>query len=158
MGCDGQLIEFSAMSFVPTASRQFMSPLLYACVITGLGISNSRQGKEREVLLHKILRVAHSVAQITAKAAQTSPFRCGTMYRKLLICIRPGYYLANFKTAGFNRSPTPPPIILTHSTGDRGICTCGTLFSLYWCLTSRWADVDPTSALVLANLVPIMPA
>ena len=85
-----------------------MSPLLYACVITGLGISNSRQGKEREVLLHKILRVAHSVAQITAKAAQNSPFRCSTMYRKLLICIRSGYYLANFKTAGFNRSPTPP--------------------------------------------------
>src|SRR6266436_350879 len=82
-----------------------MSPRLYACVITGLGISNSRQGKEREVLLHKILRVAHSVAQITAKAAQNSPFRCSTMYRKLLICIRSGYYLANFKTAGFNRAP-----------------------------------------------------
>jgi len=85
-----------------------MSPLLYACVITGLGISNSRQGKEREVLLHKILRVAHSVAQITAKAAQNSPFRCSTMYRKLLICIRSGYYLANFKTVAFSHSATPP--------------------------------------------------
>src|ERR1700694_3414758 len=90
-----------------------MSLLLYACVITGLGISNSRQGKEREVLLHKILRVAHSVAQITAKAAQNRPFRCSTMYRKLLICIRSGYYLANFKTAGFNRSPTPPVMYST---------------------------------------------
>jgi hypothetical protein len=96
------------MSFVQIALPQFMSPLLYACVITGLGISNSRQGKEREVLLHKILRVAHSVAQITAKAAQNSPFRCSTMYRKLLICIRSGYYLANFKTAAFNHSATPP--------------------------------------------------
>ena len=101
---------------------QFMSPLLYACVITGLGISNSREGKEREVLLHKILRVAHSVAQITAKAAQNSPFRCSTMYRKLLICIRPGYYLANFKTAGFNRSPTPPLLILAYSVSQPSIC------------------------------------
>jgi hypothetical protein len=92
-----------------------MSPLLYACVITGLGISNSRQGKVREVLLHKILRVAHSVAQITAKSAQNSPFRCSTMYRKLLICFGWGYYLANFKTAGFNRSPTPPFLILAYS-------------------------------------------
>ncbi len=90
-----------------------MSPLLYACVITGLGISNSRQGKKREVLLHKILCVAHSVAQITAKVAQNSPFRCSTMYRKLLICIRPGYYLANFKTAAFNHSATPPLLIIT---------------------------------------------
>jgi hypothetical protein len=110
-------VEFPATSFVPNALRQFMSPVLYACVITGLGISNSRQGKEREVLLHKILRVAHSVAQITAKAAQNSPFRCSTMYRKLLICVRSGYYLANFKTAGFNRSPTPPFLILAHSVG-----------------------------------------
>jgi hypothetical protein len=85
-----------------------MSPLLYACVITGLGISNSRQGKEREVVLHKIIFVAHSVAQIGAKTAQNTPFRCSTVYRKLLICFRWGYYLANFKTAGFNRSPTPP--------------------------------------------------
>jgi Skp family chaperone for outer membrane proteins len=35
---------------------------------------NSRQGKEREVLLHKILRVAHSVAQKAAKVAQNTPF------------------------------------------------------------------------------------
>src|SRR5712664_1306669 len=109
-----------------------MSPLLYACVITGLGISNSRQGKEREVLLHKILCVAHSVAQITAKAAQNTPLRCSTMYRKLLICIRPGYYLANFKTAGFNRSPTPPPIILTQYSGSRGICARGCCSSRCW--------------------------
>jgi hypothetical protein len=72
------------------------------------GISNSRQGKEREVLLHKILGVAHSVAQKAAKVAQNTPFLCSTAYRKLLICIRWEYYLANFKTAGFNRSPTPP--------------------------------------------------
>src|SRR5579859_5996636 len=115
----------SAISFVPTALRQFMSPLRYACVITGLGISNSRQGKEREVLLHKILRVAHSVAQITAKAAQNSPFRCGTMYRKLLICIRPGYYLANFKTAALNHSATPPILILSYSMSWRPICYTG---------------------------------
>src|SRR5260370_30216266 len=89
-----------------------MSPLLYACVITGLGISNSRQGKEREVVLHKLIFVAHAVAQIGAKTAQNTPFRCSTMYRKLLICIRSGYYLANFKTAGFNRSPTPPFLII----------------------------------------------
>ncbi len=85
-----------------------MSPLLYACVITGLGISNSRQGTEREVLLHKILRVAHSVAQKAAKVAQNTPFLCSTAYRKLLICIRPGYYLANFKTVAFSHSATPP--------------------------------------------------
>src|SRR3984893_12168996 len=110
------------MSFDPDALRQFMSPLLYACVITGLGISNSRQRKEREVLLHTILRVAHSVAQITAKAAQNSPFRCSTMYRKLLICIRPGYYLANFKTARFDRSRTPPFPILSAGAIHRAIC------------------------------------
>src|SRR5271155_5774749 len=80
-----------------------MSPLLYACVITGLGISNSRQGKEREVVLHKIIFVAHSVAQIGAKTAQNTPFRCSTVYRKLLICFRWGYYLANFKTAAFSQ-------------------------------------------------------
>src|ERR1700730_10446184 len=79
----------------------------------GLGISNSRLGRERKVLLHKILRVAHSVAQKAAKVAQNTPFLCSTAYRKLLICIRWGYYLANFKTAGFNRSPTPPFLILT---------------------------------------------
>ncbi len=79
----------------------------------GLGISNSRQGKEREVLLHKILGVAHSVAQKAAKVAQNTPFLCSTAYRKLLICIRWEYYLANFKTAGFNRSPTPPFLSIT---------------------------------------------
>jgi len=76
--------------------------------LIGLGISNSRQGKEREILLHKILRVAHSVAQKAAKTAQNTPFRCGTVYRKLLICIRCEYYLANFKTAAFSHSATPP--------------------------------------------------
>jgi hypothetical protein len=64
-----------------------------------LPASNSRQGKEREVLLHKILRVAPSVAQKAAKAAQT-PFLCSTASRKLLICIRWEYYLANFDTVG----------------------------------------------------------
>ena len=103
------------MSFIQIALPQFMSPLLYACVITGLGISNSRQGKEREVLLHKILRVAHSVAQKAAKVAQNTLFLCSTVYRKLLICIRWEYYPANFKTAGFNRSPTPPFPILADS-------------------------------------------
>jgi hypothetical protein len=85
-----------------------MSPLLYACAITGLGISNSRQGQEREVALHKIIFVAHSVAQIAAKNAQNTAFRCSTMCRKLLICFRWGYYLASFKTAAFNHSATPP--------------------------------------------------
>src|SRR6266404_3402302 len=78
---------------------------------------NSRQGKEREVLLHKILGVAHFVAQKAAKVAQNTPFLGSTAYRKLLICIRWEYYLANFKTAGFNRSPTPPFLILTYSEG-----------------------------------------
>src|ERR1700731_4685097 len=81
----------------------------------GLGISNSRLGREREVLLHKILRVAYFVAQKAAKVAQNTPFLCSTAHRKLLICIRWEYSLANFKTAGFNRSPTPPSLILTHS-------------------------------------------
>jgi len=43
-----------------------------------------------DVLLHKILCVAHSVAQIADKSAQIAPFWCSTMYRKLLICIRWG--------------------------------------------------------------------
>jgi hypothetical protein len=34
------------------------------------------------------------------------------VYCKLLICIRREYYLTDFKTAGFNRSPTPPFLIL----------------------------------------------
>jgi hypothetical protein len=51
-------------------------------------------------LLHKILAVAHSVAQNAAKAAQNTPFRFGTMCRKLLICIRREYSLANFSTVG----------------------------------------------------------
>jgi hypothetical protein len=75
---------------------------------------NSRQGKEREVLLHKILGVAHSVAQKAAKVIQNTPFLCSTAYRKLLICIRCEHYLVNFKTAGFNRSPTPPFLIITN--------------------------------------------
>jgi hypothetical protein len=50
-------------------------------------------------LLHKILGVAHSVAQKAAKVAQNTPFLCSTAYRKLLICIRWEYYLVNFKTA-----------------------------------------------------------
>jgi hypothetical protein len=69
---------------------------------------NSRQGKERGVLLHKILSVAHFVAQKAAKAAQNTPFLCSTSYRKLLICMKWEYYLANFKTAAFNHSATPP--------------------------------------------------
>ena len=64
-------------------------------------------------MLHKIIFVAHSVAQIGAKTAQNTPFRCSTVYRKLLICFRWGYYLANFKTAAFNHSATPPFLILT---------------------------------------------
>ena len=54
-------------------------------------IVDDREGRrlveEREILLHKILSVAHSVAQKAAKAAQNTPFRCGTLYRKLLICV-----------------------------------------------------------------------
>ena len=41
-------------------------------------------------MLHKIIFVAHSVAQIGAKTAQNTPFRCSTVYRKLLICFRWG--------------------------------------------------------------------
>jgi hypothetical protein len=66
---------------------------------------------EREVLLHKILRVAHSVAQKAAKVAQNTLFLCSTAHRKLLICIRREYYLANFKTAAFSQ-PTPPFFIV----------------------------------------------
>jgi len=54
-------------------------------------------------LLPKILAVAHSVAQNVAKAAQNTPFRCGTVCRKLLICIRWEYSLAIFKTAAFSQ-------------------------------------------------------
>ena len=71
-------------------------------------------------MLHNIIFVAHSVAQIAAKTAQNTPFRCSTMYRKLLICFRWGYYLANFKTAGFNRSPTPPLMIIGHLSTPLG--------------------------------------
>ena len=49
---------------------------------------NSRQGKEREVLLHKILGVAHFVAHFAAKTAQNRLNRCTGTYRKLLICLR----------------------------------------------------------------------
>ena len=49
-----------------------------------------------------------------------NPFRYGTPYRKLLICMISWYCLANFKTAGFNRSPTPPLLILTHLSGECG--------------------------------------
>jgi hypothetical protein len=45
---------------------------------------NSRQGKEREVLLHKILGVAH----FAAKTAQNRLNRCTGRYRKSLICLR----------------------------------------------------------------------
>jgi hypothetical protein len=65
--------------------------------------SRSIRDKEREVLLHKILGVAHFVAQKAAKVAQNTPFLCSTAYRKLLICIRWEYYLANFKTAAFSQ-------------------------------------------------------
>jgi len=30
----------------------------------------------------------------------------------------------NFKTAGFNRSPTPPLVILTHLAGEYAFCCC----------------------------------
>jgi hypothetical protein len=49
---------------------------------------NSRQGKGREVLLHKILGVAHFVAHFAAKTAQNRLNRCTGRYRKLLICLR----------------------------------------------------------------------
>jgi len=49
---------------------------------------NSRQGKEREVLLHKILGVAHFVAHFAAKTAQNRLNWCTGTYRKLLICLR----------------------------------------------------------------------
>ncbi len=89
--------------WVPLAMKLAAPPQQLPATEAGLGISNSRQGKEREILLHKILRVAHSVAQNAAKTAQNTPFRCSTVYRKLLICFRWGYYLTNFKTAAFNQ-------------------------------------------------------
>ena len=49
---------------------------------------NSRQGKEREVLLHTILGVAHFVAPFSAKTAQNRLNRCTGTYRKLLTCLR----------------------------------------------------------------------
>jgi len=75
-------------------------------------------------VLHKIIFVAHSVAQIGAKTAQNTPFRCSTVHRKLLICFKWGYCLANFKTAGFNRSPTPPFPILAYSASQVSTCVC----------------------------------
>ena len=75
--------------------------------------SRSVRDKEREVLLHKILGVAHFVAQQAANVAQNTPFICSTAYRKLLICIRWEYYPANFKTAAFNHSATPPFLSIT---------------------------------------------
>ena len=32
--------------------------------------------------------------------------------------------LTVFKTAGFNRSPTPPLVILTHLSGECAFCCC----------------------------------
>src|SRR5271163_3272042 len=91
-----------------------MSPLLYACVITGLGISNSRQGKAREVVLHKIVFVAHSVAQIGAKTAQNTPFRCSTVYRKLLICFRRGVLPSEFQDRRIQPLCHSSAVILLH--------------------------------------------
>jgi hypothetical protein len=48
---------------------------------------------------------------------------------KLLICFRWGYYLTNFKTAGFNRSPTPPFLILTQSYGQKDTSAFGVRLS-----------------------------
>src|SRR5208283_600755 len=52
--------------------------------------------------------VAHSVAHFVAKPAQNTPNPCNALCCKLLICIRRAYYLADFKTAAFNHSATPP--------------------------------------------------
>ena len=60
--------------------------------------------------------VAHSVAHFAAKLAQNTPKRCSTVCRMSMNCIRWEYYLSDFKTAGFNRSPTPPFLILTYSS------------------------------------------
>jgi len=50
-----------------------------------------------------VYAVAHSVAHFAAKPAQNAPKRCVALCRKLLICIRWGYYLADFKTAAFSQ-------------------------------------------------------
>jgi hypothetical protein len=48
----------------------------------------------------------YAVAHFAAKPAQNAPKGCVTLCRKLLICIRWGYYPADFKTAAFTRVPT----------------------------------------------------
>jgi hypothetical protein len=73
---------------LPLAMKLAAPPQQLPATEAGLGISNSRQGKEREVLLHKILRVAHSVAQNAAKTSQNRLNQCTGTYRKLLICLR----------------------------------------------------------------------
>ena len=59
---------------LPLAMKLVAPPQQLPATEAGLGISNSRQGKEREFLLHKIIFVAHSVAQIADKSAQIAPF------------------------------------------------------------------------------------
>jgi len=114
-----------------------MSPLLYACVITGLGISNSRQGKEREVLLHKILRVAHSVAQITAKAAQNSPFRCSTCTVSVDL-YQIGVLPSEFQDRSIQPLCHSSAVILLHLWNQR--CTFFTCFFTFLARTKQTDD------------------
>lgn len=74
----------------------------------------------------------HLVAQKAAKAAQNTPFRCGTLYLNLLICMGWGYCLANFKTAALRHSATPP--FLTWVLA--GVLTFLKHVDAFWCRVS----------------------
>src|SRR5690349_24164845 len=46
--------------------------------------------------------------------------------------------LTVFKTAGFNRSPTTPFLILTYSATYRRFCDNGTIFfAAFWCIVTK---------------------
>jgi hypothetical protein len=49
-----------------------------------------------------------------AKSTQNGLNRCTGTYRKLAICLEPTSP-SEFQDAGFNRSPTPPHLILAYS-------------------------------------------
>ena len=87
-----------------------------------LAVFRVLENEDSKSLLHTFRIVAHSVAQIADKPAQIAPKRCSTVCPKLLICFKWEYYLANFKTAGFNHSPTPPLLILAYSAPWNSIC------------------------------------
>jgi hypothetical protein len=82
-------------------------PALFGCP--------KKMGQKKEIQKMSYLNSVTLVGFVGADPEQRQAKGSGasTAYRKLLICIRWEYYLANFKTAGFNRSSTPPFLILT---------------------------------------------